>query len=164
MVLGSYLPTFTYGGNLNVSYKNFDLSVAVSGQTGNKILNRKRGEVIFTNDTNIDADFAINRWHGEGTTNSYPSSEGRRKAWNQKMSSFFVEDGAYFRVQNIQLAYTIPAKTLGENMPEIRFTCTAERPITIFNYNGFNPEVSDGIDRETYAVPAVYTFGVNIKI
>ncbi|WP_040756145.1 SusC/RagA family TonB-linked outer membrane protein [Winogradskyella psychrotolerans] len=164
VVLGSYLPTFTYGGNFNVTYKNFDLSVAVSGQTGNKILNRKRGEVIFTNDTNIDADFAVNRWHGEGTTNSYPSSEGRRKAWNQKMSSFFVEDGAYFRVQNIQLAYTIPAKSLGKNMPEVRFTCTAERPITLFSYNGFNPEVENGVDRQTYPVPAVYTFGVNIKI
>ncbi|MEP5936115.1 MAG: TonB-dependent receptor [Winogradskyella arenosi] len=164
VVLGSYLPTFSYGGNFNVAYKNFEVSVAVSGQTGNKILNRKRGEVIFTNDTNIDADFAINRWHGEGTSNSYPSSEGRRKAWNQKMSSFFVEDGSYFRVQNIQLAYTLPAKALGENMPEVRFTCTAERPITVFNYNGFDPEVSDGVDRQTYPVPAVYTFGVNIKI
>ena len=165
VVLGSYLPSFTYGGNLNVSYKNFDLSVAVSGQTGNKILNRKRGEVIFTNDTNIDREFAINRWHGEGTTNSFPSSEGRRKAWNQKMSSFFVEDGSYFRVQNIQLAYTIPATAFkSKKMPEIRLTCTAERPITIFNYNGFNPEVANGEDRQTYPVPAVYTFGVNIKI
>ncbi|MBF8148605.1 TonB-dependent receptor [Winogradskyella sp. F6397] len=165
VVLGSYLPSFSYGGNINVNYKQFDLSVSFSGQTGNKILNRKRGEVIFTNDTNIDADFAINRWHGEGTTNTYPSSEGRRKAWNQRMSSFFVEDGSYFRVQNIQLAYTIPRNALGgKNMPEVRLYCTAERPITIFNYNGFNPEVNDGVDRETYPVPAVYTFGVNIKI
>lgn len=165
VVLGSYLPSFSYGGNLNVSYKNFDLSVAISGQTGNDILNRKRGEVIFTNDTNVDADFAINRWHGEGTSNTYPSSEGRRKGWNQKMSSFFVEDGSYFRVQNIQLAYTIPANSFGgENMPEVTFTCTAERPITIFSYNGFDPEVSNGVDRQTYPVPAVYTFGVNIKI
>src|SRR5690606_22374065 len=89
VVLGSYLPTFSYGGNLGITYKNFDLSVAVFGQTGNEILNRKRGEVLFTNDTNMDADLAINRWHGEGTSNSYPSSAGRRKGWNQKMSSFF---------------------------------------------------------------------------
>ena len=165
VVLGSYLPTFTYGGNVNVSYKNFDMSVAVSGQTGNSILNRKRGEVIFTNDTNIDADFAVNRWRGEGTTNSYPSSAGRRRAWNQRMSSFFVEDGAYFRVQNIQLGYTIPASNFkGKLTPEIKLTLTAERPITVFNYNGFNPEVANGVDRQTYPVPAVYTFGVNIKI
>ena len=87
-----------YGGNLQVSYKQFDLSVAIAGQTGNDILNRRRGEVLFTNDTNMDADFAINRWHGEGTSNSYPSSEGRRKAWNQRMSTFFVEDGSFFRI------------------------------------------------------------------
>lgn len=165
VVLGSYLPTITYGGNFNVSYKQFDLSVAISGQTGNSILNRKRGEVIFTNDTNIDAEFATNRWRGEGTTNTYPSSEGRRKAWNQKMSGFFIEDGAYFRVQNIQLAYTIPSSNFkGKITPEIRLTATAERPITLFNYNGFNPEVANGVDRQTYPVPAIYTFGVNIKI
>lgn len=165
VVLGSYLPTFTYGGNINVSYKQFDLGISFAGQTGNSILNRKRGEVIFTNDTNIDAEFATNRWHGEGTTNSYPSSEGRRKAWNQRMSSFFVEDGSYFRVQNVQLAYTIPSSTFkGDMKPEIKLTLTAERPITVFNYNGFNPEVANGVDRQTYPVPAVYTFGVNIKI
>lgn len=165
VVLGSYLPTFTYGGNMQVSYKNFDLSVAVSGQSGNSILNRKRGEVIFTNDTNIDADFAINRWHGEGTTNSYPSSAARRKGWNQKMSSFFVEDGMYFRIQNIQLAYTIPSGSLlGQRSPETKITFTADRPFTFFKYNGFNPEVSDGIDRQTYPIPAVYTVGINIKI
>jgi TonB-linked SusC/RagA family outer membrane protein len=164
VVIGSFLPEFTYGGNLQVSYKNFDLSVAIAGQSGNEILNRKRGEVIFTNDTNVDADFAVNRWRGEGTTNSYPSSAGRRKGWNQRLSTFFVEDGSFFRVQNIQLAYTIPASDLGKNMPEVRFTLTAERPVTIFNYNGFNPEVASGIDRQTYPVPAIYTMGVNIKI
>ncbi|WP_179021990.1 SusC/RagA family TonB-linked outer membrane protein [Winogradskyella forsetii] len=163
-VIGSYLPEFTYGGNLQLSYRNFDLSVAVSGQSGNEILNRKRGEVIFTNDTNVDADFAINRWHGEGTTNSYPSSEGRRKGWNQRMSTFFVEDGSYFRIQNVQLAYTIPSNTLGVNMPEVKLTFTAERPLTLFDYNGFNPEVANGVDRQTYPIPAIYTMGVNIKI
>ncbi|TXD81982.1 TonB-dependent receptor [Subsaximicrobium wynnwilliamsii] len=164
-VIGSYLPSFTYGGNFSVSYKNFDLSVAIAGQTGYQILNRKRGEVLFTNDTNIDAEYAINRWHGEGTSNTYPSSAGRRRAWNQKMSTFFVEDGDYFRIQNIQLAYTIPASSLiGKNMPETRFTFTAERPFTSFDYNGFTPEVPNGIDRQTYPIPAVYTVGVNIRI
>lgn len=164
-VLGSYLPKIMYGGNIGVSYKDFDLSVSFYGQTGSKILNRKRGEIIFTNDTNMDADLAINRWHGEGTSNSYPSSAGLRKGWNQKLSNFWVEDGDFFRIQNIQLAYTLKGEKLfGKNMPETRFTLTADRPFTFFKYNGFNPEVSDGVDRQTYPVPGVYTFGVNIKI
>lgn len=161
VVLGSYLPNLTWGANLGASYKGFDLSVNLMGQSGNKILNRKRGQVIFTNDANVDADLAINRWHGEGTSNKYPSSAGIRKGWNQKMSDYFVEDGSFFRIQNVQLAYTF--KNTGK-MPETRLTFTAERPLTVFNYNGFNPEVANGIDTQTYPIPAVYTLGLNVKL
>lgn len=164
VVLGSYLPNFTYGANLGASYKNFDLSVNLYGQTGNKILNRKRGQVIFTADANVDADLAVNRWHGEGTTNEYPSSAALRKGWNQRMSDFFVEDGSFFRIQNIQLGYNIKSlKLAGVQLPQGRVTFTAERPLTVFNYNGFNPEVANGVDTQTYPIPAVYTMGLNLK-
>jgi TonB-linked SusC/RagA family outer membrane protein len=163
-VLGSYLPKFSYGMNLGASYMNFDLSVNLMGQVGNKILNRKRGEIIWTPDQNMDADLAKNRWHGEGTSNEYPSSAGLRKGWNQKMSDFFVEDGSFFRIQNVQLAYNLRSKKLlGAQMPNTRIFVTAERPLTVFNYNGFNPEVANGIDTQTYPIPAVYTVGLNVK-
>lgn len=164
VVLGSYLPKITYGANIGASYKNFDLSVNLMGQYGNKILNRKRGEVIWTPDGNMDADLAINRWHGEGTSNKYPSSAGLRKGWNQKMSDYFVEDGSFFRIQNVNLAYNIRSKTLfGAKMPDARISFTAERPLTVFKYHGFNPEVADGVDTQTYPIPAVYTVGLNLK-
>ncbi len=164
VVLGSYFPSLTYGANLGLNYRNIDFSVNIVGQTGNKILNRKRGEIIWTADGNLDADLATNRWHGEGTSNKYPSSAGLRKGWNQKMSDYFVEDGSFFRIQNIQLGYTIKGKELlGNGIPETRIFATAERPLTLFKYNGFNPEVADGIDRQTYPIPAVYTVGLNIK-
>jgi hypothetical protein len=165
VVLGSYLPELTWGANLGASYKGFDLSVNLMGQSGNKILNRKRGQVIFTSDANVDADLAKNRWHGEGTSNEYPSSAGIRKGWNQKMSDYFVEDGSFFRIQNVQLAYTFKGKELfGTAMPETRITLTADRPLTVFNYNGFNPEVANGVDSQTYPIPAVYTLGLNVKL
>lgn len=163
-VIGSFLPKFTYGGNIGINYKDFGFSMNFYGQSGNKILNRKRGEIIFTNDTNMDANLAKNRWHGEGTSNSYPSSAGLRDSWNQKLSNFWVEDGDFFRIQNIQLAYTLRGDKLKGNIPDFKFTLTAERPLTLFNYNGFNPEVSDGVDRQTYPVPAIYTIGVNVKL
>jgi hypothetical protein len=163
-VLGSYLPKLTWGANLGATYKGFELSVNLMGQSGNKILNRKRGQVIWTTDANVDADLAINRWHGEGTSDKYPSSEGLRKGWNQKMSDFFVEDGSFFRIQNVQLAYTLKGQEwFGAIMPETRITLTADRPLTVFNYNGFNPEVADGVDVQTYPIPAVYTVGLNVK-
>lgn len=164
VVLGSYFPTFMYAFNFGVYYKNWEFSASMLGQTGNKILNRKRGELIWTNDGNLDADLAKNRWHGEGTSNKYPSSAGLRKGWNQKMSDYFVEDGSYFRIQNIQLAYNIKGKNwFGTTIPETRISLTADRPLTVFKYNGFNPEVANGIDTQTYPVPAVYTLGLNVK-
>ncbi len=164
VVLGSYFPTFMYGGNVGLSWKNFDFSANLLGQMGNKILNRKRGEIIWTADANMDADLAVNRWHGEGTSNKYPSSAGLRKGWNQKMSDYFVEDGAFFRLQNVQLAYNIKGLQLfGADIPDSRITLTADRPLTLFQYNGFNPEVASGIDTQTYPIPAVYTVGLNVK-
>jgi hypothetical protein len=49
----------------------------------------------------------------EGTSNKYPSSSGLRRAWNQKMSNYFVEDGGFFRIQNINLSYKLNNKNVG---------------------------------------------------
>ncbi len=163
-VLGSYFPTMMYGFNLGIQYDNFEFSANMLGQSGNKILNRKRGNILWTADGNVDADLAVNRWHGEGTSNKYPSSAGLRKGWNQKMSTYFVEDGSFFRIQNVQLAYNIKKKQLfGTSLPNMRVSLTAERPLTMFKYNGFNPEVANGVDTQTYPIPAVYTIGLNIN-
>ena len=162
--LGSYIPTFSYGAFVGLNYKNFEFSMNIMGQGGNKILNRKRGEIIWTNDTNIDADLANGLWTGEGTSNKYPSASALRRGWNQNFSDYLVEDGNFFRIQNIQLAYNIDGeKLIGAGMPDARIFVTAEKPLTVFKYNGFNPEVENGIDRQFYPVPAVYTIGVNLK-
>ncbi|MEJ7644889.1 MAG: TonB-dependent receptor [Chryseolinea sp.] len=177
VVLGNILPSFTYGFNLGVTYKGFELSGNIQGMSGHSILNRKRGEMIFTNDTNIDAELANKLWTGEGTSNKYPSAAGLRKSWNLSMSDYFVEDGSYFRLQNVRLSYHAANKELfGVKVPDTRIIFTAERPITVFSYNGFNPEVGDyvdrstgnverqtGVDRQTYPIPAVYTVGLNVK-
>ncbi len=177
VVLGNILPSFTYGFNLGVTYKGFELTGNIQGMSGHSILNRKRGELIFTNDTNIDAELANNLWTGEGSSNKYPSAAGLRKSWNLTMSDYFVEDGSYFRIQNVRLSYHVVDKELfGIKVPETRIILTAERPVTVFNYNGFNPEVGDyvdratgiteratGVDRQTYPIPAVYTVGLNVK-
>ena len=164
VVLGSYLPELSYGFNLGLKYKNWDFSAFFQGQVGHEILNRKRGELIYTNDTNLDAELIENLWRGEGTSNKYPSAAGLRKGWNQNFSSYYIEDGSFFRIQNVQLAYNFVGKeVLGGNFPDTRIILTAERPLTVFNYNGFNPEVPNGIDRQVYPIPAVYTIGLNMK-
>lgn len=162
--LGSYLPTYSFGFNLGFNYKAWDFSMNAIGQGGNVIANIKRFSIRQTPDPNIDRDFAINRWNGPGTSNTYPSARGIRNPWsNQFLNSFFVEKGDFIRLQNVTLGYTLP-KLTGKFNPDIRIYLTAERPLTLFDYNGFTPEVSDGRDTQTYPIAGVYTFGINVKI
>ena len=164
VALGSFLPTLTFGANLGFSWRNFDFSMLLQGQTGHKILNRKRGEIIFTNDTNIDAELFNNLWRGNGTSDKYPSAAGLRKGWNQNSSEYYIEDGDFWRIQNVQLGYSFEnSRLFSAEIPTIRVYATAERPLTVFDYNGFNPEVASGIDRQVYPVAAVYTLGLNVK-
>lgn len=159
--LGSPAPTYYYGGNIGLDYKNFDLSVRIYGQGGNIILNRNRAEVFRTSGRNIDAQLAEKRWHGEGTSNNYPSSEGYRTAWNQRNSRFWLEDGKFFRIQNIQLGYAVQKR---KKLPEMRFTFTADRPFVWSKSKSTNVEVGfDGVDLDTYPTPAVFTLGWSVK-
>lgn len=159
--LGSPAPTYYYGGSIGLNYKNFDLSVRIYGQGGNIILNRNRAEVFRTSGRNIDAQLANNRWHGEGTTNSYPSSEGYRTAWNQRNSRFWLEDGKFFRVQNIQFGYNL---VKFKKLPDMRISLTADRPVVWSKSKSTNVEVGfDGVDLETYPTPSVFTIGWSVK-
>lgn len=158
-ILGSALPSFTYGGNIDLAYKGWDLSISFMGVTGNEIVNQKRGSRGTADRMNYEASVVKNRWHGEGTSNSLPSAAGLNRSWNfNTMNSYFVEDGSYFRIQNIQLGYTFRVK----NGPSFRVHAAAERPLTVFKYNGFTPEISSGFDMQTYPLAAVYSFGLSI--
>lgn len=159
--LGSPAPTYYYGGSIALDYKNFDFSVRIYGQGGNIILNRNRAEVFRTSGRNIDAQLAENRWHGEGTSNSYPSSEGYRTSWNQRNSRFWLEDGKFFRLQNVQLGYNLKKQN---KIPEMRFSLTADRPYVWSKSKSTNVEVGfDGVDLDTYPTPSVFTLGWSVK-
>lgn len=165
MILGSYIPSFTYSLNLGFTYKKFDFSVLMQGQTGNEIVNVKRAQRGWQGDINYDAAMVNNRWTGEGSTNSYPSALGSINPWNiKKFSSFLVEDGSYFRIQNIQAGYTFGKTKIGSfTTPVVRLSLTAERPYTSFNSNGFTPEVGgSGYDDQVYPLSATYTVGLRI--
>jgi TonB-linked SusC/RagA family outer membrane protein len=160
--LGSYLPKVTYGFNVSVSYLNFDLSVAAQGVWGNKILNLNRGEFLKAQSApNLDSKFMGRLWTGDGSTNTYPSAYALSQGWNKEDggNSFFVESGAYLRVQNIQLGYTFK---IGTTAPVgLRVFATADRPFIFTKYTGFTPEISGlGYDNQVYPVTATYSLGV----
>jgi len=157
--LGNYLPKITYGFNLAFDYKKFDLSVAFQGVSGNKIHNLNRAMRRKYNQMNVDAAFVDKLWTGEGTSNTHPSAAGSVASWNLQASSFFVESGAYLRVQNIQLGYSFDFP----KMPT-RIFVTADRPFMFTKYNGFTPEVSGmGFDANVYPIASTYSLGVKVS-
>jgi TonB-linked SusC/RagA family outer membrane protein len=169
VLLGSYLPKFTYGMNLDLTYKNFELNIMLQGQSGNKILNMNRANRLWYSDMNGDAQLVTHLWTGEGTTNSYPSALGTTKGWNNMASSFYVESGSYLRVQTIQLAYSFK---LGNSpkAPNMRVSFTADRPLIFTKYSGFTPEIGyssgynwgTGYDTQTYPTASTYSLGWTI--
>ncbi|MFO7874480.1 MAG: TonB-dependent receptor [Bacteroidales bacterium] len=163
--LGANIPDFTYGGRLNLDYRNWDFSVSVYGAYGNKLINRLRGNRAWHSDYNFDRDLFENRWTGEGSTNEYPSARGMVDSWNiNPLNSFLVEDGSFFRIQNITLGYTFTEPLPGsESGSKIRVRLVAQNPVTIFGFNGFTPEVTgQGEAAGMYPIPATFTIGVNI--
>jgi TonB-linked SusC/RagA family outer membrane protein len=166
--LGSYLPNITYGFNVGFDYKNFDLSIAFQGQAGNKILNQNRAQRSKFSMMNGDAEFVTNLWNGEGSTNLYPSAYATTQNYNFAASSFWVESGSYFRIQNIQLGYNFQIGK-GEKKTGLRIFATADRPAIFTKYSGFTPEVTgDGIsargyDLNVYPVSATYSLGVRVS-
>jgi len=163
--LGSNIPKFTYGAQINLDFGNFDFSTSVYGVYGNKIFNALRGGRSTHGDFNFEMDLYENRWTGEGSTNIYPSAEGLFNSWNMNnMNSFLVEDGSFFRIQNITLGYTfnnlIPGSTSGNR---VRFRLTAQNPFTTFKFNGYTPEVGGvGSAGGMNPIPRSISLGVNI--
>lgn len=158
--LGNYLPKLTYGLNIGLNYKRFDFSVALQGVAGNKIHNLNRAMRRKYPQMNADEAFITGLWTGEGSTNEYPSAEGSVAPWNLQASSFFVESGAYLRIQNIQLGYSF---NIRESIP-VRVFATADRPFIFTRYNGFTPEISGmGYDANVYPVSATYSMGLRVS-
>ncbi len=166
--LGSPIPWLLGGVNFGLTYKKIDFSVAFQGQVGNKILNEKRMDKSVFPASNYDKDFYEHRWHGAGTSNTYPSAAALANSNILQPNGFFVEDGSYVRIQNIQIGYTIPANTIqGIKIPKIRIYLSAERPLTLTNYKGYTPEIGGadpndmGIDdNAVYPMQGIYTIGL----
>ena len=116
---------------------------------------------------NFTQDFYDHRWHGNGTSTTYPSVR-IGGGQNYLANSFYVENGSYFRVRNIQLGYTLP-KFLTEKigMSKLRLFADAQNPFNFFSYKGFSPEIGGGptkagVDVDVYPLSATYRVGVNV--
>lgn len=160
--LGSPIPWLIAGLDFGLNIGKFDFGLTFQGQAGNKVLNAKRMDRETFPDGNYDLDFYKNAWRSDRKSDKYPSAEAYNSSFIQQANSFFVEDASYFRIQNIQAGFTF--KNILK-MESIRIYVSAQRPLTLFSYKGFTPEISgspidSGIDRSVYPMQAIYSFGI----
>lgn len=163
--LGSPIPKGTYGFGVNLNVYDFDFAIDFQGVFGNKIYNFNR-EQRYGNES-WDLDFYNNRWHGAGTSNAYPMATNDQAIILP--NSFYVEDGSYIRIRNIQVGYNLP-KAFADAMSitKLRLYVSAQNPWTSFKYNGFSPEILNtdrvqmGVDNNIYPISAIYTIGLNL--
>lgn len=162
--LGNPYPDVTYGFNLNLEYRGFDLTINTSGTIGNKVFSvLRRMDLPMSNYQS----WALGRWHGEGTSNSIPrvTTNDTNQSWS-KPSDFHVKDGSYFRVRNIMLGYT--TKLLKNYYIEsLRVYASVNNLFTFTKYEGYDPEIgggvmSTGVDSGVYPHPRTVSFGINV--
>jgi TonB-linked SusC/RagA family outer membrane protein len=167
-VIGNPNPKITYGLNTSFNYKTIDLSLDFQGVAKVDIYNANLGW-RYGNE-NFTKDYFDNRWHGEGTSNTYPSANIGGGS-NYLPNTFFVQNGSYFRVRNAQLGYTFP-DSFNEKLKirKLRLYANAQNPLNFFKYKGLSPEVranenkptQAGIDANVYPLSATYNFGINV--
>jgi len=164
--LGSAQPKVNLGIAMNFTYRHFDMNIAGYGMFGQKVLN---GTAMGLSN--------IARVQGQNILKDL-STSGISSAQDPKFSSYWIENGSFFRLQSVTLGYTLPMDLKKVGFDKIRFYVTGENLFVITGYSGIDPEVrtdlrmsssgdvtaSPGIDRfDSYPRPTTFSFGVNLS-
>ncbi len=168
--IGKGIPDWTFGINLGFEWKGFDFNMLLQGQFGNvSIFNvTRRTDLYYINLPKT----ILNRWTGEGSTNSQPRFVFDSANENYRVSDLWLENGAFMRARNVQLGYTLPQSLTGKaGIDRLRVYVQAENLFTLTKYTGCDPEVTGGnsgygtevgIDRGVYPQARTISFGVNL--
>lgn len=161
---GSPHPKYNYGLNLNARYKNLDVNVFFNGLADYKIFNSLHRWDLLTANFPVEI---MNRWHGEGTTNSYPRvAAGDLNGNFTNPSTFFLEEGSFLRLKNASIGYTF-RNIKAAKIDKIRVYASGTNLFVLTKYTGFDPEVSGGalglgIDKGVYPQPRTIMLGASV--
>jgi hypothetical protein len=187
--IGNPEPKFTYGIGNNFTFKNWDLSVFLTGSYGNKIVNyqrrwlenpRENNNVLYSATqyavlSKIDAagpvDYRNMYISGGDPYMPRMAASSASSTSNFRYSDRFVEDGSYLRIQNISLGYNLPRGLMKKlKIENVKIYANLQNVYTFSVYKGYDPEVGSmnqnalltGIDNARYPSPRIYTFGLNL--
>ncbi len=170
--IGDPWPKLTYGFTINLGYKAFDLVAFVQGSYGNDIYNwgHNYGNTL---DVNLYEYYYKNAWRGPGTSNSVPILTTVQENDNYRTSDYYVEDGSYLRLKNIQFGYNL-SKAVCEKLKITngRIWVGGTNLLTLTKYHGNDPEIGAtdnpttdaGLDIDAYyPKPREISIGINVS-
>ncbi len=166
--IGNPIPDFYYGFNIDFTYHGFDFSAFFQGIYGNELFNAfKYYNYDVSKKYAMAADYK-DHWTPANKSNSMfglntITATAKR---NLRTSNFYIEDGSYLRLKNIQIGYTFT--NLTEWLPSIRIYFSGQNLLTLTKYSGLDPEVgggtlNQGVDYSTYPQARIFSFGANIN-
>lgn len=164
--IGKGMPDWTYGFTLSADWKGIDLNLFFQGTLGNDIFDfSQRGDIPAMN----RPAWILDRWHGEGTSNTIPRMTSANPNGNWRSSDLYIKDGSYMRLKSAQLGYTLPTDlTRKVAVQRLRIYVSADNLLTFTSYDGFDPEIASGgyttigIDRGIYPQSRTISVGANI--
>lgn len=177
--IGSPHPDFTLGFNFSAYWNNFDFSMFVYASIGNEIydLTQYYGGFFNLSAYNKFADLK-DAWSEDNPNSDIPRLSLDDPNNNVRPSDYYVKDGSYVRIRNIQIGYTLPesiAKYIAAT-ERVRLYMQIQNLITFTSYDGIDPEVglqnynSDirnldiGVDRGVYPLARTFTFGIDLSL
>ncbi|MGB3529874.1 MAG: TonB-dependent receptor [Saprospiraceae bacterium] len=175
-IIGDPHPDFTYGLNLNLGYKNFDLTMFAQGSQGNEIFNYVRYWTDFnTFQGNRSIELLNDSWKKSGDIAKLPRLNSG-DATSQQISSYFIEDGSYMRIKNLQLTYSIPNHlTSRVGISNAQIYLQGQNLLTLTKYTGLDPDINlrtsgndnqdihMGIDEGAYPVAKSFLIGARLS-
>ena len=168
--IGNPNPDVTLGVSLGFSYKGFDFNVAGSGAFGQQIMQCYRTALLANQYSNYTTD-VLDRWHGEGTSNTQPRLVVGTEN-NQWVSSRYMQNADYFKIQNITLGYDFCKLWKKSPFQMLRLYVQAQNLYTFTGYTGVDPECGSsggtqnwarGIDLGLYPTARTYVVGLSVK-
>ncbi|GGM93354.1 SusC/RagA family TonB-linked outer membrane protein [Dyadobacter beijingensis] len=170
--LGNPNPDFNYGLNVGLTYKRFDISAFFYGVQGADIWNQLRYSTDFyASFVQAKSKRALyDSWTPENKNATLPIQETKMTAaTNGSPTSYYVEDGSYLRLKNIQLGYNLPASLLSKiNVSNLRIYVQAANVFTMTKYIGLDPEIggsatSFGVDKGLYPNDRQFLGGIQVS-
>ncbi|MCD6597007.1 MAG: TonB-dependent receptor [Bacteroidales bacterium] len=143
--IGNPNPDFTYGLNIIVGYKGFDLTAFFYGSQGNDIFNYNKWWLDFwpSFQGQKSTDLLNNSWTPTNTGATVPKASNKSNfSTNTEANSYYIEDASYFRLKSLQLGYTFNKSMLGNVFSSARIYLQGTNLFTITQYTGLDPELA----------------------